>query len=85
MKEIQDFDEIKNDKDSYLITSIKFEAFMTLTGHTNFVNSLLLLTDKRIASCSDDKTIRIYAPFNNYYCEQVLKRHSDYIFNLSTR
>ena len=82
MKEIQDFDEIKNDKDSYLITSIKFEAFMTLTGHTNSVNSLLLLKDNRIASCSDDKTIRIYAPFNHYYCEQVLKRHSDYIFSI---
>ena len=47
-----------------------------ITGHKNTVNSLLPLKDKRIASCSDDKTIRIYDPSNNYHCDQVIKRHT---------
>ena len=82
MKKIQNLNEKRSDKDANLITNINFEAVMTLTGHTNSVNSLLLLKDNRIASCSDDKTIRIYSPFNNYYCTQVLNRHSDYISSI---
>lgn len=50
MKKIQNFDKKRSDKDANLITNINFEAFMTLTGHTNSVNPLLLLKDNRIAS-----------------------------------
>ena len=40
--------------------------------HTKLINSLLLLNDKRIASCSCDQTIKIYSPLNNYKCDITL-------------
>ena len=49
----------------------------TITGHTDYVSSLLLLSDNRIASCSGDMTIRIYDPYSDYHCDQIIKRHSD--------
>ena len=57
----------------------------SITSHTLYVSSLFLLKDKRIASCSYDKTIRIYNPSNDYHCEQVLqssaRKSCHYIFN----
>ena len=53
---------------------IKIKVVKTITDHTIFV--LLLLNDGRVASCSDDNTIRIYVPSNDYHCDQVIKRHS---------
>ena len=58
----------------YLYTIIK--NIKTITGHTVYVNSLLHLKDGRVASCSDDNTIRIYDPSNDYHCVQVIERHS---------
>ena len=55
---------------------INIEQVKTITGHTGYVNSLLHLKDGRVASCSVDKTIRIYAPSNDYHCDQVIKRHN---------
>ena len=56
--------------------------FKTITDHTDYVNSLLRLKDGRVASCSDDKTIRIYNPSNDYHCDQVLQRHSTFISSI---
>ncbi len=56
--------------------------FKTITDHTADVNSLLRLKDGRVASCSTDKTIRIYNPSNDYHCDQVLQRHSDVIYSI---
>ena len=39
----------------------------TITGHTDYVNSLLHLKDGSVASCSYDNTIRIYDPSNDYH------------------
>ena len=47
----------------------------TITDHTDVIYSLLLLNDNRIASCSNDKTIRIFNPSNNYICEKVIKNN----------
>ena len=44
--------------------------------------SLLLLKDKRIASCSSAKTIRLYLPSNDYTCEKVIHRHSQGITSI---
>ena len=49
----------------------------TIIDHTNIVNSLLFLKDKRVASCSLDNTIRIYNPSNDYKCQKVIERHSE--------
>ena len=56
--------------------------FKTITDHTDNVNSLLRLKDGRVASCSTDKTIRIYNPSNDYHCDQVLQRHSKAILSI---
>ena len=55
---------------------INIEQVKTITGHTDSVNSLLHLKDGRVASCSIDKTIRIYDPSNDYHCDQVIERHN---------
>ena len=60
----------------------KVKCIKTITGHTSNVNSLLLLKDKRIASCSADKTIRIYDPSNDYHFDQVIERHSSWITSI---
>ena len=48
------------------------KAIKTISEHTDEINSLLLLKDKRVASCSADKTIRKFNPFNDYHCDQVI-------------
>ena len=58
------------------ITIEEVKCVKTITDHTSSVFSLLLLKDKRIASCSEDKTIRIYEPSNDYHCVQVIERHT---------
>ena len=63
-----------------IVESVKIEDIKnikTITDHTGSVNSLLHLKDGRVASCSRDKTIRIYDPSNDYHCDQVIKRHSE--------
>ncbi|MDD6137147.1 MAG: hypothetical protein PUB54_08295, partial [Lachnospiraceae bacterium] len=69
-----------------IVESVKIEdikSIKTITDHTDYyVNSLLLLNDGRVASCSRDKTIRIYDPSNDYHCDQVIKRHSKGIISI---
>ena len=60
----------------------KMKCVKTISKHINRVNSLLRLKDGKIASCSYDKTIRIFDPSNSYQFAQVLKRHSDYIYSI---
>ena len=55
---------------------INIEQVKTISEHTNYVISLLHLKDGRVSSCSDDNTIRIYDPSNDYHCDQVIRRHS---------
>ena len=42
----------------------------TIKEHNKEVHSLLLLKNQKIASCSDDKTIKIFNPSNDYRFEQ---------------
>ena len=46
------------------------------------VHCLLRLKDRRVASCSSDKSIRIYDPSNDYHCDQVIERHSYSILSI---
>ena len=55
----------------------------TIKEHSDYVHSLLLLSDGRLASCSDDKTIKIYNINNNYHCDITLKGHTDYVTYIS--
>ena len=43
---------------------LNIEPISTIHLHTNIINSLLLLNDHTIASCSNDQTISIFDPFN---------------------
>ena len=49
-----------------------FYNIKTINVHSNKINSLILLNDNRIASCSSDKTIRIFNPSNNYHCDETI-------------
>ena len=61
---------------------INIEQVKTITDHTDYVYSLLHLKDGRVASCSNDNTIRIYDPSNDYHCDQVIRRHSKGILSI---
>ena len=60
-------------------TKIKFpkednlKPVKTIILHTKSVTSLIQLKDKRIASCSEDGTIRIFDPSNDYHCDKLIK------------
>ena len=78
---INNYDELIKYYNKYnIVESVKIEDIKTITiitGHTDdYVYSLLYRRDGRVASCSVDKTIRIYDPSNYYHCDQVIKRHS---------
>ena len=60
----------------------KISCIKTIEDNCDYVHSLILLNDNRIASCSRDKTIRIYNPCNEYHCDKVLHRHSDWIYSI---
>ena len=60
----------------------EIKCIKTITEHTSSVNYLLLLKDKRVASCSEDKTIRIFNPSNDYHCDEVIKRHNSSITSI---
>ena len=48
----------------------------TINEHSS-IHSLLLLSDGRLASCSQDKTIKIYNINNNYHCDITLEGHTN--------
>ena len=72
---IEYFNEYNIIQKKIIIQNVKTSKI--ITDHTDSIYSLLRLKDGRVASCSSDKTIRIYDPYNDYYCcDQVIKRHS---------
>ena len=75
IKYYNEYNIIKNKKKEINIKDIK--CVKTITGHTSSVFSLILLKDKRIASCSADNTIRIYDPSIDCCCDEIIKRHSN--------
>ena len=84
-KDRKNIDEVIKYYNEYTIIEkkeIKIEEVKTITDHTDSVYSLLRLKDGRVASCSYDKTIKIYDPSNDYHCDQVIKRHSYGIYSI---
>ena len=53
------------------------EIIKTINSYNNVIKSLLLLNDKRIASCSNNKSIMIFDPYDDYQHAQLLNRHSN--------
>ena len=58
---------------------VNIKKVKTITEYGEMILSLLRLKDGRVASCSNNNTIRIYDPSNDYHCDQVIKRHSKFI------
>ena len=57
-----------------------FSLVKTIKEQT--VYELHLLNDNRIATCSNDKKIRIYNPNKDYTCEETFQRHKDVISSI---
>lgn len=62
-----------------VLTNDVFTKKRKINSHSKEVNSLLLLQDNRIASCSEDNTIRIFNPSKWYKCEQIIENTSPVI------
>ena len=62
-----------------ILTNDVFTKKRKINSHSKEVNSLLLLQDNRIASCSEDNTIRIFNPSKWYKCEQIIENTSPVI------
>ena len=62
--------------------STDIKEIQTVTSHKRCVTCLLLLQDNRIASCSDDHTIKIYNFSNDFHCDININEHSDYVTSI---
>jgi len=59
--------------------SLQYER--TFIGHTGNINSITILNDNRIVSCSDDKTFRIWNPFSGL-CDNIFFGHTDRVLEV---
>ena len=76
IKEIKE--ENKDKRNEEIFTNTK-----TISDHTRIVNSLILLKDKRIASSSQDYTIKIFDSNHNYKCDITITGHRDYVTSIT--
>lgn len=67
----------------YLINISKIHNIKTLTDHCGGVFSVILLKDGRLASCSKDRSIRIFSIQNDYHCDAILKHQATSILSIS--
>ena len=58
----------------FSLSSISIDK--NITAHSSVVNDIILLSDKRIATCSEDTTIKIFDLYNNYNCDVTLTGHT---------
>ena len=67
------------------ITAKHYKLKQTLDGHSKCVYQVLTLSHDRFASCSQDKTIRIWELGSNYSLKQTLYGHNDTITSIIQR
>ena len=65
-------DLIKYFNEYNISNSIELIPIQTISEKTCGYNSLLLLKDKRLASCTNDYSVRIFTPSGNYYSDEVI-------------
>ena len=58
------------------------KSYKTLTNHTSYVFYLLKLKDGRLASCSADKTLKIYSK-DEFEVQLSISLHSGYIYYIT--
>ena len=67
----------------YIYNSNSQELLARLIGHTDNIWDMIILIDKRLATCAKDMTIRIWnINAGSYKCEVLLKGHSDFVWNI---
>ena len=71
---------MNNNKQS--IDLLKIKEIKTIKSHSEWVNTILLLKDNRIASSSADSTIKIFN-FSSSKCELSLQGHYSTVTFLS--
>lgn len=54
----------------------------TIYGHTEGVLCLLFMSDGRLASCSNDRTIKIYNKNKNFNCDMTLFGHTQKVSSI---
>ena len=54
-----------------------FKNIKTIKNHNDRIKCLYLLSDGRLASCANDKTINIYSMSNDYNCDITMNGHTD--------
>jgi WD40 repeat protein len=54
---------------------------MTLSGHTRFINAIVVIDELRICSCSIDKTIKLWN-IRRGVCESTLEGHTRSIYGM---
>lgn len=59
-----------------------FNNLKILTQHSDIVNTLIVLKDGRLASCSNDKTIKVYNQIT-YHCDITIKGHKYAIYYIT--
>lgn len=57
----------------------KIQWTTIISHHDSNVNSIQFLSDGRLASCSDDKTIKIFNIKNHYHCDITITGHTDWV------
>ena len=67
-------------KDSIDISAITNNKI--LNENSDLIFSVLFLKDGRMASCSDDKTMKIYNIINDYDCDITIRKHRGLIYSL---
>ena len=64
--------------DQFRVNFPDIELTQILLEHKSSVNSICFLKDSRLATCSSDKTIKIFNPQDNFKCEiEIIRPHRD--------
>ena len=72
----------KTRKFTALFDPLKVKLKTVINEHTNSVTSLCVLSDGRLASCSSDKSIKVYNK-ETYECELTIKGHTEGVVYIS--
>lgn len=65
----------------YFVDISKIHNIKTITDHCGGIYSVILLKEGRLASCSRDRSIRIFN--NDYHCDIILKHQATSILSIS--
>lgn len=57
------------------------ECIQTINEHTDLVRNILIVSDNRFVTCSNDKTIKLF-DLNNFECIRTFRRHKNITFSI---